>query len=309
MAHPKLARASSGYQGRGYVRIFEEKPDVVPSITTALGHMDRPGLIQWSVDQTAAYAAKHAAQLLDRDVEQAFGYTRFYHSRLNSTRVDDPMNDLRNAHSGVLNDLAELGTFIHEWIEADLLGDWEPEIQTETQEQLVNAYLEWKFDQDIEVTAVEFTAFGTSKFGQHYGGTGDTAWKLNGVNMLNDNKTSRKTRREHVAQLAALANCDTMAVEVSEGTEGAVKHESTVAGKKQRSWWVPAPMPTFEGYSVLQIRPDDFDNEGNFISSFAKIHHISQARIDAGLELFNSALAVTYALKAMKAVEKEEGIK
>lgn len=300
MSAPKLVVASSGFGGRGYRNPWTK--EVVPSVTTALGALDKPGVLQWSVDQVAAYAAVHAEALLSRSEDQAYRMLRFYHSRAKERDFDDPMVDLRNAHTGVLNDLAELGTAVHEWIEADLNGWIEPNIYREEQEQMIVSYLEWKSEHDIEVTATEATVFGSG-----YAGTSDAFLKIDGVHTLVDVKTSRAVRDEHVAQLAALGAADLIAQETTEDHPEAVGHKPRKADKEFSSWWLKDVMPPVQQYAVLQVRPDDYATDGTFIPSFCELHMISQARIDAGFELFKGALQARYAQKLMREASKRHG--
>lgn len=152
MSAPKLRVAASGYGGSGYFQPFSKEK--VIGVTTALSSIDRPALRQWVANQTAAYAAYIAEDLVGREEEQRYNMLRWYHSRHKTSDFDNPLVDIADAHNGVLNDAAQLGTAVHEWIEADLLGLIEPEIYRAEQEQMIVAYLEWKADQDIKVNCV-----------------------------------------------------------------------------------------------------------------------------------------------------------
>lgn len=298
MSTPKLATSRSGFGGRGYKNPWTG--EIVPSVTTTLGALDKPGVLQWSVDQVAAYAAVNAEELLNRSMDQAYRMLRFYHSRAKESDFDDPLVDLRNAHTGVLNDLAELGTAVHEWIEADLNGWLEPDIYREEQEQMIVSYLEWKSKHDIEVTATEATVFGNG-----YAGTADAFLKIDGVHTLVDVKTSRAVRDEHIAQLAALGAADLIAWETTEDHPEGVGHKPRKSDADYTSWWRKDVMPPVQQYAILQVRPDDYTSNGEFIPSFCKLHIIPQEKIDAGFELFQGALQARYAQKKMKEVGRE----
>lgn len=299
MTAPKLAIASSGYGGRGYRNPWSG--EVVPSVTTCLGALDKGGILQWSVDQTVSRMAVDFESLRDLEPEQIFNRERFGLSRVKSADFDDPYIEWTQAHTNVLNDLAELGTRVHEWIEADLNGWFEPEIYSSAQEQMIIAWLEWKADQDIEVYHTEATVFGDG-----YAGTVDVFWKLNGENRLDDFKTSRAVRREHVAQLSALGAADLLAREVLEGTEGAVGHKPRKSDKEYSSWWVKDVPPPVQGYGVIQLRPDDQGKYGEPIPAFCTHHKISQKRIDASYDFFIAARDARVAEKKIKAAEKED---
>lgn len=297
MSQPKLASAQSGLGGRGYRNPFTG--EVVPSVTTCLGALEKGGVLQWSVDAVAAYAAVNAEELLSRTEDQAFRMLRYYHTRFKSEQFDDPEVDLNNVHTGVLNDLADLGTLVHDWIEADLNGWIEPDIVRPEQEQMVVQYLSWKNDQDIVVHATEATLFGDG-----YAGTADAFVTLNGVPMLLDHKTSRAVRDEHVAQLAALSAADLWVREVTEGTEGAVGFKKRRNDTRFDSWWVADVPPAITTHAVLQLRPDDYDSKGNLIPAFCRLHVIEQSEIDAAFDIFLGGLKVRHGQRRLKEVRK-----
>lgn len=297
MTAPKLTVASSGYGGRGYKNPWSG--EVLPGVTTVLGALEKGGVLQWSVDQVAAYAALHAEDLVGREPESRYRMLRFYHTRAKESDFDDPLVDLTNAHTGVLNDLAELGTAVHEWVEADLNGWLEPDIYRPEQEAMIVAYLEWRAENDVEVHATEATVFG-----EGYAGTADGFLKINGVNTLLDIKTSRAVRDEHVAQLAALGATHTWAREVAEGTDGAVGFKPRQSDKEFSSYWVQDDVPPIQQYAVLQIRPDDVGKYGEHIPAFCEMHLIDQRQINAGYELFRGGLQVRHAQRKMKEAAK-----
>ena len=297
MTQPKLSVAASGHGGRGYRDPFTGA--TVIGVTTALGAVNKPALIDWAVSQTAAYAVANLDLLYQKSEESGFKMLRWYQSRAKPADFDDPDIDINNYHKGVLNDAAELGTMVHEWVEADLTGGFEPEITRREQEEMVEQYLLWKMDNDIEVHATEATVFGTD-----YGGTADLFATVNGVKLCLDVKTARNTWNEHFAQLAALGAATTMAREVTKGTEGAVKHKSTRDGE---SWWVADVPPAFTDYAILHIRPDDYNAKGEFVPAFCKLKPVSHERIDAGWKMFQAAKALRFAEYEFKQIEKKEG--
>lgn len=299
MTQPKLSKKASGHGGRGYAAIFEDGQPVVPSVTTILGAVAMPGISQWVANNTAAYCAVNAERLLSISEEQAYNYGRFYWKRVPD--FDSPDFDPFNYHAGVLQDAADQGTFIHEWIEA-YLNDWpEPDPQNRAHEEMIEAFILWTLDNDIAPLVTERTVYGNG-----YAGTFDGIGTINGVRTLWDVKSSRAVRESHVAQLAALGASHTLAQEVSEGTGGAVKVKLSAENQRYYSqeygWFVAEPLPPFEQYALLQVRPDEGDKP-----AFCELHVVPQQLIDSGFELFRGALQIKQAQRAMALAGKEAG--
>ena len=290
MAEPKLRVRASGYGGSGYWNpITGEK---VIGVTTALGALDKPGLKQWVADQTAFYAVANADRLVTRGEEQGFNMLRWYHTRGKSEMFDNPEFDLNHYHTGILDDAAELGTSVHEWIEEYLTDGFPPDLVRDEQVQMVEAFLDWLGQHDVTVIATEMTVFGDG-----YGGTMDLIAEVDGVRYQIDIKTARAVRDTHIAQLAAYGAASMALVEVPEGTEGAVEYKG--------SWWVDKTLPAFQKYAVLQVRPDDYDSSGDLIPAFCKMHVISQEEIDAGYLLYLSAQNARLSAKMLADARKE----
>ena len=302
MSEPKLRVKASGFSGSGYFQPFTSER--VIGVTTATGVLDKPALRQWVADQTAAYAAVNAAKLLDRDEEQAFSMLRWYHSRFKSSDWDDPLKDVRDAHVGVLEDAANLGTRMHEHLEATLQGWLEPDLFRDEEVQMAEQLLIWLAENDVEVYASEATVFGSTSQGFGFGGTCDLFAKVNGVPMCLDLKTGRGMHDTHYAQLAALSAADTMAVEVAEGTPGAIPYTSTKDGVKSTTYWVPEALPPVAAHGIIHLRPDDYDSRGRFKPAFCEMHIIDQRQIDVAWELFEASVAARHAQRKLKDVTK-----
>lgn len=313
MSAPKLSVPASGLGGRGYRNPFTG--EVVPGVTSVLGVIDKPGILNFHIENTVAYAVTHIDDLLSRTEDQGMGFLRYYTRRMKQKTLDDPTVDVLNYTFGVLDDLAELGTFIHTYAEAEVNGWFTPDPWRPEQQQQVNAYEEWRSENEMIPVATECTVFGNG-----YGGTADFFGTVNGTPTLVDYKSSRRVYDSHQAQLAAMGAADVWAREVEEGTEGAVYYKIVPSVAKEHggqvdSWWVAEPVPAFSEYAILQIRPDDWDAEGNYIPAFAKLHTIDQTLIEAGWDLFTAALAARYAqrrrkeaLKALGTVEEPDEI-
>lgn len=276
----------------------------MPSVTTALGIVGDPaGLIHWNVEQTALFAVTNIDSLLSRSEEAGVRYLQYFSRRKQDW--DNSERDVFNAAEGVLDDLSNTGILIHSYIDDDLSGRWPAEPEREDHAEMAQAYQDWKSQHDVEVLATEATAFGDG-----FAGTGDIWAVVDGEPMLIDTKTSRKIGFSHIAQLAALGSCDTMAVEVEEGTEGAVYHKLTPAvaaqhGGQVDSWWIPKPTPDFNSYGILQVRPGDFDpTTGEYIDPFCKLHVVPNEQVDAGWDYFQAGLTARRAERKLKELTK-----
>lgn len=302
MSTPKLAHPSSGLGGRGYTDLFRTGK-VLPSITTALGAIDKPGLIHWHVMQTAMYAATHVEDLLSRTEEAGVRYLQYFSRR----KPDDWDSDELNVYSAsqyVLDDLSNSGTWIHKFIEDDLNGNFPEEPTRQDHYEMVEAYYRWKAEHTVEVIATESTVFGAG-----YAGTADLFAVVDGVKTCVDYKTSREIRESHIAQLSAIGAALFRAEEVPEGTTGAVHYKMTPTvakeyGGVQDTWWVEREVPAFEAYAVLQLRPSDVDSKtGEYIDPFCKLHWIDQRKIDAGFDLFQAGLDARLAQKELNRLD------
>ena len=288
------------------------KPLVVPGITTVLGALDKPGVAQWSVDNTAAYAVANAEALLQRSESQGFNMLRWFHRK--TPDFDDPSHDLRDYTNGVLNDAAELGTLTHDWIAAHVEGLFEPELVRDEQTNMIERFLDWEDAHVIEPVVTEVSLVNTS---DKYAGTLDHVWNIacdhegptclgqdpgEVVPALVDVKTSRAIRDSHIAQLAALGACDVMMKEVGVDTPGAVEYDTKQWGK---TYWVEVAPPAFSRYAILQVRPDDVDKDGNRIPAFCELHPVDQRLVDLSYETFLGALRVRHAERDIKNLKKQ----
>lgn len=288
--------------------VFNPGNPVVPSITTALGSLDKPGIRRWERQQVAAYAVTHVDELLARSEEVGYRYLMAVPKILTPEKADELRGvDLWSAAEYALDEAADTGTWIHEYIENDLNGGFPGDPVRDDHYQMVEAYHDWKDGHDIEVIATERTVYGDG-----YAGTGDVFLRIDGVIYCLDWKSSAAVRETHIAQIAAVGAAHSAAREVPEGTEGAYYHKlqpkvSEQHGGQVDSWWVPEPLPAFQAYGIVQVRPADYDNRGTYIEPFCKLHTVPQGMIDAGYRLFRSALDARLAQKGLKDAMKATG--
>lgn len=308
MSDPKLTIGASGFGGRGYFDLFNlngGKP--LMGITTATGFEDKDGLRNWERQQVAAYAATHVEEIAAKDTEVAYRYLMAVPKFLTPEKHDElPLElDLWNAAEFVLNEAANTGNWIHNYVE-DYFNDAFPDQPLRDDHyQMVEAFHAWESQHDIEVIATERTVYG-----DRYAGTADFFAKVDGVTTLIDWKSSRNLQNGHKAQLAAIGAAHTTAREVAEGTPGAIEYKLQPAvakknGGQEKAWYVEEPLPDFQQYAVVQIRPGEVGKYGEWIEPFCKMHVIPQPVIDAAWGLFQACRDGRLAQKALKDAEKE----
>jgi len=280
MMEPKLRVRSSGHGGSGYKHPLTG--DVVPGVTTVLKKLDKPAIAQWAVDNTAAFAVANIDALLNRTEEQGYGFLRWYWKR-------DPLagdtTDIRNWSNGVLNDAAELGTLVHDWIAADHGACPYPDVADAPAYfwEMVNEWDKFKAEHEVVPLHTEVTLW-SHQYG--YAGTADAFWRVDGVPMLIDVKTSRNTWDEHYMQLAALGACDTLVLEPTEGH------------------WVEDVVPSFSAYALLHLRPSDTDSQGNPTDAFCKLKVADHDEMPEHFEAFLGLLKVSHAQNKIKDIRK-----
>lgn len=278
---PKLRVKASGHGGSGYKHPVTG--DVVPGVTTVLRKLEKPGIAQWAVDNTAAYAVANIDALLSRTEEMGYAFLRWYWKR-DPTSGD--MSDIRNYSNGVLNDAANLGNLMHDWIAAEHGACPYPDV-TDAPEffwQMVAQWDKWKGQHDVEPIATEATLW-SHQYG--YAGTADAFWKVDGVPMLIDIKTSRNTWDEHYMQLASLGACDSYLVEQPDES------------------WVEEPVPSFSQYALLHIRPDDTDSRGYPMDAFCELKVIDHDEIPIHFDAFIGLLQTSHAMNKIKEIRRK----
>jgi hypothetical protein len=253
--------------------------------------------VQWSVDQTAAYAAANIDSLLSRSEMQGYNMLRWYHKR--KPKPLEEGIDIRNYYLGVLDDSAELGTEVHEWAQADIDPSCTYPDATNYNElfwQMVDVWDEFKSQHTIEPLLTETTVWNET-FG--YAGTFDCLWYIDGVLTLLDIKTSRSLWDDHQRQLAALKNGETVLTDVI-GKWKTTKGKTVWDGEFTE---VEFDTSKIERYGFLHVRPDDSDNNGNFIPRYCEF--VEATDLDLHFESFKGLLASARANKEIADRVKE----
>lgn len=287
MGAPKLTKlslwgAASAYnEGRAYRHPVSGKQ--YPSITTILKLVDKSALIQWSVNLTVDWCVNNVDTLLAKSIEGGKAIARY-------------------RHKDVLNERAEVGTGVHEYIECEHTGSWEyPELDAE-QTQIIEYWHEFAVDHEIEAILSEFTV-SDERVG--YMGTADGYWKIKCTHELEkgvdcfgspipvghlclvDLKTSRNTWPEHYMQLAALDGANEWLIEVSDMV-----------------WEAQTPR-LVDDVVILHLRADEYDEYGRVSKpGFAKLKPVKN--VDLRLAQFVSYANTWHITQEIAKTEKME---
>lgn len=163
---------------------------VVPGVTSILGVMNRPALINWAASQAAEYVAASLkpGEALDDEQIQAL------------------VDGARTAYRRTRDRAAEIGTVVHEWIEryagAAIRGHRLriPLPENEQARRGVEAFIGWTEAHDVKFLESERPIYSRSG---DYAGTVDIIAEVNGVLSVLDVKTSTRVYPQYALQLAA----------------------------------------------------------------------------------------------------------
>lgn len=290
MSNPRLRVKASGLGGSGYIvpaapgQPYKEvknadgepiraavndegKTTVYGGVTTILRMLDKPALIQWSVDLTVAWASENWQYLGTHTDEQVLRAGRW-------------------RHRDVLNERAEIGTAVHEWAEA-YLNDWfdYPDLDRES-EQAVQQFLDMMTTLDVQMLATEVTVYNHTL---GYGGTFDLIAIIDGVLCLVDLKTSKGLWWEHEIQLSALAKAEVMLVERGDG------------------YWDEVPMPEFESLRLIQLRPDYWDPRTKAMTrAFWHMQEVPADEVDLHFRAFAGILEAAKVKRELKVLRRDK---
>lgn len=236
MTKPELAQyAKQDGTGRAYQHPFRTVGDsgkllTSPSVTTILGLVDKPALIQWAADRTLDWAVENASLLFVKGEEDAKRWGRY-------------------RWADVRDERAEVGTGIHETVESLHTGGWNYPVLDDEQQRIM---AQWELlNQRYTITPhkSEFTVWGGlgTLPGQDWAGTADGLWDITDNqtgemwhNVVIDLKTSKNTWPEHWLQLSALYHADVVMVKQEDGT------------------WVEEQLPKGDGTAIIHLREDKF---------------------------------------------------
>jgi len=162
-------------------RLYNINGGQYPSVTTVLGILDKPQLLQWAVNSACDYIKNNPENI--RDLSEA---------------IEKARAEWRN----ISNDAMNIGTEIHDLIEKyikhgrDAIGELKPEV-----ENGFLAFLQWEEENIDEWTESERTVYDPANC---YAGTLDACAKLkNGKYYVIDFKSSKGFYDGYDQQIAA----------------------------------------------------------------------------------------------------------
>ena len=211
MGEPRNVRARRREPGRVYRWGGEEFPSVTSVLGTALA---KPGLTSWAAREAAEFAVAHLGLLGTLDADAAVDLVR-----------GAPWRHRDRA--------ADLGSLLHEVVEARLLGVEPPEVGDEHRPR-VAALDDWlaRWSPD-EVLCAEVTVY-SRRHG--YAGTLDMLVRRAGETWLLDVKTGKAVYSEVALQLAAYRHAEFVGAPSGQELPVPEVDRCGVLHLRQRSW-------------------------------------------------------------------------
>lgn len=194
-------------------RLYGWGDETFNSVTTILSALGKPWLGAWAAKMVAEYAVD-------------------YRSEWESLPKAGAVRLLKGAPWEKRDAAGDLGTAVHDAIEAAVLGQTRPEYAPDVAPRIAH------FDRFLDDYKPTFLASEAAVFNRRYryAGTLDAIAQIGDETLLLDVKTSRDVYPEYALQLAAYRHAEFLGL--PDGTE--------------------AEIPATDGAAVLHISPDDY---------------------------------------------------
>ena len=158
----------------------------IPSVTTILGRLHKPLLIQWAADK--AIETVRALSSTDED---------------GLLRIDPAaLERCRKAHATIRDEAADIGKFVHAYAEARLKGERPQAPMIQLEKNAAQAFEDWLKSQKVEPIALERRIVSEVNW---YAGTCDFYGTINGRLCVLDFKTGKAVYDEYWMQTEAYA--------------------------------------------------------------------------------------------------------
>lgn len=236
MTSPALAQYwdAAENSGRGYKR--PKTGEQVPGVTSVTGLVNK-NLAQWGADLAVKWMSEH-----------------WYEWNPGQRSEDSAMRSAQYKWKEYRDERGEIGTNVHDHIEAILLGNAPPvEFLNPEEQRRVFQFEDFAFVTGFEATGTERQVWGGS-----YAGTLDAyGWMYSErlgrwAHGLVDWKTSKSAYFEYMMQLAALKNAEFQFVQRDKATDDT--HPLVKDGKTTH--WAELPMPEVETAWVVHLTND-----------------------------------------------------
>jgi len=159
---------------------------VASGVTTALSIIDKSYLKHWAVNKAVEYVKEN----LEPGVA------------LDELEIQKLLKGAKDAHTNFTGAAADMGTYIHNWIEDFVLGK-NPDLPTNPRlKDVIHEFLQWWKTKDIEVLKAERMLCSPKYM---LAGTPDLICKVDGKLTIMDWKTGSGIYPEQFLQLAAYA--------------------------------------------------------------------------------------------------------
>jgi hypothetical protein len=208
MSAPVLAVTDPGSSFRRYHHPLTG--EVAPSVTSVLRVIAKPELDAWKEKRIAEYGITEA---------------------MDGLSLPEKIEQARSAPRKIADDAADIGTAVHEAIDAAAKG--EPFPITKGINSYLDRFVEFIMDSQPRWIANEVTLW-SRQYG--YAGTADWIAEINGHIYLGDTKTGKKVYEEVALQLAALAGADFIIRESGEEEEIPPLEFLVALHLRPRSW-------------------------------------------------------------------------
>lgn len=206
---------------RGGARFYTWEGVEYPSVTSVLKVINKPFLVPWAAKMVAERAVSVAPQL----------------GKMVEEDLEDTLRFLKNAHYRRSSTAANLGTQIHEYLDAQTTGAPLPEVPPEAKPYLRGAQM-WLDDYKPEFTHTECTFYSKE---HAYAGTADfIAWIGSEPQLvLGDYKTGKGVYPEVALQLAAYRYADFMVIDGKETDMPPIEAGAVVHVQKESYAHIP----------------------------------------------------------------------
>ena len=264
---PPLALSMPG-GGRAYRH--PETDELMPSVTTVIGILDKPGLVGWAARETAGAAwdqREALAHIADRDAA---------------------IDLLKNARYRSMDRARLRGSSVHRVAEA-LANDAPLPAFTDHEQRFLDAFVSFVTDFAPTFEIVEGTVFSDR---WHYAGTFDFLAMIGGLLILGDHKTGKGIYPEVALQLAALRYADRVWDPITGALTPMPEVDGTIAVHLQA-----------DGYRVVEIDagPDAFEAFCGLRAAWPWAHDGGGSAQAVGASLSPQRLVRTFAQKAVPA--------